>query len=352
MSTITLPSAPRLATTRSASAPCSSGKWCPITGFSSPASYQRNSCSKSPALPTGSIRADAPVRDADERHRLQEDEIEPHRGDLARGEPDHQVAAVPREAAQVFTEVTATHRVEHNVDAGASGELLDTRRQPLLVIVDRCVGAALLDDRQLVGATRRADHVRAHRLRNLDRRRPGSARAPEHEDALPRFELAAARQPVNGCAIREVERGGLVPPHGVGDPEHLVGARRRCNHLARERTDSGHREHAIADREAVDIGAHLGQRARRLVTGHERWVVLVLVLTADHERVGEVHRRRAHRDAHVTRPALQSGKLLDAQDFLATELGTHQCQHVAQGTWGGHRICEVRPPRGLPGCGV
>ena len=195
-----------------------------MTGCSSPASYQRKSCSKSRGRGLGIETRRRAVRHTDDGDRLQQDQIEPDARDVAGGEPDHEIAPVPREAAQVLAEVGTADGIEDHIDAASARELLDALRQAFLAIVDDGVGATLLGDRELLRATGGGDHVRAHRLRHLDRRRAGSSGGSEHEHALPRLQLATAKAE-DGGAVREVERRGLVPPHRVGNAEHLIGAR-------------------------------------------------------------------------------------------------------------------------------
>src|SRR5204863_8764256 len=87
---------------------------------------------------------------ADDLAALQQYEIERDLRDVARGEADHEVAALPCGAAQRDLGVRAADRIVDDVDATAAGERFDPFLEVLAAVIDRFGGTVRAAERELV----------------------------------------------------------------------------------------------------------------------------------------------------------------------------------------------------------
>src|SRR5690606_2376156 len=139
------------------------------------------------------------VRDAHDRDRLEDRLVERDRRHLTAGEPDDEVAAVPRHAPQQVAHVGPADRVEQSIDTTAVGELLHDRSERVdLTVVDDVISAELSAELDLLGSPRDGDDRRAERLRDLDRGGPAPAGRARDEHGLTALHVAALHQRVTG----------------------------------------------------------------------------------------------------------------------------------------------------------
>src|SRR5690606_1138161 len=137
-------------------------------------------------------------------------------------------------------------------------------------VVDRLVDAEVVQQ-VVLRRRRRADHVRAPRLRDLDREVPDPARGGVHEDALPRLHVGDVDQALPRGEPGERQAGRL----DLGQARGAAGevARRRRHELrvgARLAWEPRHPEHRVAHREAGDAPPDRVDRARDAPAHGER----------------------------------------------------------------------------------
>ena len=152
------------------------------------------------------------------------------------------------------------------------------------------------------GAARRGEHARAERLADLHGGEADAAGGGVHEQRLARLEARAQHERGVRRRIDDRERGAFLERH----------ARRACARRARAGTtacsakapsrDRG--EDAIADAEAVDLGADRAHDARDLGARHERQRRLHLVASLHHQDVEEVAAGRLDVDREPAREEL------------------------------------------------
>src|SRR5690606_33931323 len=104
--------------------------------------------------------------------------------DIASGEADDEMAALPADRAEGGLRILSADRVVDHVGALAARERLDALAQVFTRIVDRLVGTVLAAQRELVFARGRRDHARAHRLADRDRRDAHATGRAEHKHGL------------------------------------------------------------------------------------------------------------------------------------------------------------------------
>ena len=147
-----LPTASRSRIVRIAAAASANGKRWPTCGVTLPVAVPVEQAGEQLLIRRRIEDRRRTVGHADERDRTQDRLVQRDPRDAAAGEPDDQIAPVPREAAHEITHVVGTvgHAdvVERHVDSTPTGQLAHTGRQrpfvaPELVVVDDVVGAEL-----------------------------------------------------------------------------------------------------------------------------------------------------------------------------------------------------------------
>ncbi len=182
-------------------------------------------------------------------------------GATAALQPDHHKAASGGEHLEVAVQVGRADAIEHDVGAAVVGELAGNGDEVLLAIVHGGIGAELSTlAAPLVGSG--GDHdARARGFHELDRRRADAARAAVHQRG------GAGLQPADE---EEVEEGGdedLGHAAGLGVGESLRTrhhAAGRDHHLLGVAAAGEQRHDAVAEGEAFDAVADLGDRAGAL----------------------------------------------------------------------------------------
>ena len=148
---------------------------------------------------------------ADDLAALEQHEVERNLRDVAGGEADDEVAALPGDAAQRRLGERAADRIVDDVDAVAAGERLDALLEILVRVVDALVGAVLAAERELVGrSTRRRSRARRAacraRPRRCRRRRRRRARAASRRLRAPRDRRARDTSSRRSAASRRRSR--------------------------------------------------------------------------------------------------------------------------------------------------
>ncbi len=166
-------------------------------------------------------------------------------------ERDDDQAPLDREAAQVLRDVVAADHVEHELDAALARDRRDLGGEVGGPVVDRVVGAEIPAEGRLIVAADRGDHLRAERLRVLDRRVADAAGAAVDQDRLARGEPPALE-------------------HVVPDRERVLGQARGL-----EERQPSRRRQAVPGRRDAELGvAAAGRQRAHLVTdapsGHGR----------------------------------------------------------------------------------
>ena len=208
----TLPVARRSSISCSASAARSSGKRAPTIGRTKPRVDQACELLADLDAELGAgERVGAPAG-ADHLDVVEQQSVDPHLGDRAAGEADHDDAPVGAQRAQAVGEALAADGVEHHVHA-AAGERLGLVL-PGAVGAQHVVGARRARHLLLLVAGDDRDRARAEAGGDLQRRGADPAGGPVHEHglALPQAPTQGQRE-VGGVvvedqrrALREVER--------------------------------------------------------------------------------------------------------------------------------------------------
>jgi len=236
-----------------------------------------------------SLSVETPVQT---QHRVVLDQhvIGGHRLDASRGEPDHDDATFERDAFGRSLEHVTADRIVDDVGAPALGGLLDHVDKVLGVVVDREVGAHMATHLELGVRSCCRDDTRAGGLRELDRRRPNTARTAVHEEHLTGLEVSAAVKPKPTGLVVDEECGGLGERHHVRDLHDVLrlGVRDLGVGAAVQAFLRDDGEHAISGLEPASGWRRL-HLAGHFRARHEREVRLDLVGPADLEQVEEVH---------------------------------------------------------------
>ena len=164
----------------------------------------------------------------------------------------------------------------------------------LLGVVDARVGAVADGDLQLVRARCGGKHARTQSLPDLHRRQAHSSRGTQHQQRLPGREASTRDQAVVGGHMRHQKRRAFREREGVGHGDDLAGGHHRLLGIAAR---AHARDHALADRHAIDVGGHLGHDSGHLDARHERQLRAMLIEALDGEHIGEVDAGRPYADA-------------------------------------------------------
>ena len=248
---------------------------------------------------------------------LEQRQIQRNLGNVARGESNHQQPSAPGGGAQRGFGVGAAHRVVHHVHALAAGELLDLLAHVLGGVVDAGVGAVLFADLQLVGAGGAGDHLRAHRLADLDRSQADAACRAQHQQRFAGFELAAVAQRVVRRSIGEQKCRRAVEIHALGNRHQ---ASRVDFDFLRERAVGGERDHAVARLETFHSFADFLHQARHFAARGKGQRRFELVLVLDDEHVREIQARRLDADDDFAGARLGRRQVFNDEGFRRTEL--------------------------------
>ena len=115
-------------------------------------------------------------------------------------------------------------------------------------------------------------------------------------------------------------------------------------------------DHLVASLPALHLGADRRDRAGAFHAWNERQFRLVLVASAQHQNVGEIHGGGADLDQHVGRPGLRDRPLLDFQDGRIAQTVANDGAHEGRlhpASRARRRSCSraSAPDPGLP-CGA
>ncbi len=246
-----------------------------------------------PDLPLG--RAGAHRRSG-HREPLQHDRHPVDLGLAAVQERDDHEPALDREAAQVLRDVVAAHHVEHQLDAALAGDRRDLGHEVAGPVVDRVIRADSPAERRLVVAADRRDHLRAERLRVLDRRVADAARAAVDQDRLARGELSPLEHvvPDGERVLRQARR---LEQRQALRRRQAVPRRRdavlRVAAAGRERAD------LVADAPRRDVRTDCGDRARDLESDDRRRAGRRRIVAQALDAIGAVDPGVADADQHV-----------------------------------------------------
>ena len=287
-----LPSTRRSSIWVSASAAFSSGKRAPIGGSSAPERRCGTSSSHSARGVAGPAEGEGAPADAHDVDVVEQQPVDLDRGDLARGEADHQQPPERAQAAQRVGEAVAADRVHDEVDPA---QLLDGVAEAL-----DGHGVRRPDRPGHLGlgvAGHDGDHGGAERRRQLHAGRADPARRAVHEHGLARLQVAPHHHgEVRGEVVHRQTRARLEGDV-VGQREDGIGIR---GGDLRERARAAERHHPVARRERRAV-RHLPHRARDLGAQRERQLGLVLVEALRLQDVREVHPGRGDVDEHLLR---------------------------------------------------
>ena len=234
--------------------------------------------------------------------------------------------------AQRLLRVRAADRVDDDVGT-AVGELLDARLEILGAVVDDRVRAAIRTDLEPVLARGGGQHLRTHEVRELHRRQADAAGAPSTTTHSPGASSATLRNEWYAvpCATPSADAATKSAPAGMrvrADAGTVIFSANAPTNAAPNTRSPGAR--------ADDVGRDLLDHTRELAPGDERHRHRDLVPVLEQEEVREVDRGGAHRDAHLARPDLRVGQLLDGDAVDAVVAG------AARGAHHGRRPTPVR----------
>jgi hypothetical protein len=158
----------------------------------------------------------------------------------------------------------------------------------------------------------RGDHARAHRLAQLHGGQAHAAGRAQHQQRFARLHARALLERIERSAVHHRHRRGLREAHRGGQGE---GALLRQHDLLREAAAVGARDahHAVAHLVVRDAGGHLEHHAARFAARNPGQRRLDLVLALGLQRVGKVHARGPHGDAHLARAQRTRLYLFEAQ---------------------------------------
>jgi hypothetical protein len=142
---------------------------------------------------------------ADDRSALEQRQVDRDARYLAGGETDHEVAALPGQAAQRRLGERPTDGVVHDVDTLAAGDFLDTLAQVLRRVIDHVIGAEAARKFALRITACRSDDGGAHDLAEFDSGHPNAACRAQHQQRLARCERRALSQRVIAREVRQAD---------------------------------------------------------------------------------------------------------------------------------------------------
>jgi hypothetical protein len=259
---------------------------------------------------------------ADQCRTLEQQQVHGDLRDLAGGETDHQVAALPRQAAHRGLGIGTTDRVVDDVDAVAARDLLDALAQVLRRVVHQVVGADAARHRELGLAAGGGDHGGAHGLGQFDRGRADAARRAQHQHRLPGRELRALPERVVAGEVRQAHATGRGEVERGRHREQALLAHRGAPGRA---VAAGIGDHAVAGLEARHALADRSHHTGQFQPGNERQRRAFLVQAAQHQQVGKIERGGAHVDQHEAgaergfRPVWFQLQACDPGQFMADE---------------------------------
>ena len=270
---------------------------------------------------------------ADDVATLQQRQVQRDLRDVAGGEPDHQILALPGDGAQRGFRVVAADTVIDHVGAGRAAGRLELFGKLLLAVAVE--GAAAIDHPG-VGAVGEAkvdlllaggggDDPRAHLLAELDGGKADAAGRAQHQQRLAGLQIRPVLQRVVAGAVGHDEGRGVIEGHGVGDLHQPRGLQRQfLGHAA----PAGVAQHPVAD---LDVGDPLADRlddAGDLAARRERPRRLELVLILDNQHVGEVHPHRLDRHNGEAGLGLRARHVLQHQGVRAAHGLAQQRLHI------------------------
>ena len=207
----------------------------------------------------------------------------------------------------------------------AAGDLLDAFAEAAGDI-DRGVGSIVGGDHRQLGVRGRGrDHPRAQHLGQVDGGQSHTAGGAVHQHPLAGLKPRAADQGHVGRDVGRAVSGRLAERQALGLQTQ---ARRRGDGELGHAADHRASDHRVADPEPIDALAQRFDLAGDLQAGDERQGRLVLVFATGLQKVGEIHRGRAHAHADLARPRLGRRDLLqNAARVVRSEGFHHQGAH-------------------------